>query len=847
MSIPPGTAWIWSGHDPDAQGQVAQFRLAFPATGAACWTGFADTLYTLFCNGQVAGVGPATGIHTMPRLTVWDLGPFLRPGQENLLALEVWFEGRRKDCCDVDTLRGGVIGWLRHDGGVIPTGTAWKAHHAAGYRMPGPDGWRLFASHRLIIADLRQEPAGWEQPGFDDRHWPAATVTAEHPAPERPTLRFDTIPPLTVVDRSPLELIDAGIARGGGDVTLAEDVAIRLAAQTHETLARPASDAPVVFDKAGKQIYQLPCTRLMAKLGWRLPAETPDGVVSPMPSLPLGIPAVEGDFFLTLDLGRQTSGCVCLEVETGTDLTVDVAYGDCLVAGRVNPRSENHSLADRVLLPPGHRRVRLPHDRGCRYLQVSFSGAARLHGVGLEEHLYPHDAVRRFTCSDPALNRIWDAAVATLHSNSLWSHVDNSRRERQGWAGPDLTLSSRGFMAAFGDTRLTRKQLEDYCDYFEATGNAPNFYPAVAPWVHTIAAHDLWFPEAAWRYVLVAGDTAMARRLLPACEAVLGRIAKPDADGLFGGVCEPNMRKWRWAEWNLMTAEAVCTWENLLAVQAWRGVASLREFLGISGVDAACAAADALGSAIVRRLWHPRHRALAQGTRADGGLCDFCSQTDNALALLLGILPEERRRDALRFCAGPSGLWPTNRSGWQGGAIGQRVRHDPRLPVVAGSPGISDLCARAIFAQQTADDGIDYIRRNYGPMLDENGGAFSECWATPEDEAACKSQGWGGALAATLIEGVVGLRSVEPGCRRLVWRPPVCRLAFAEGRLDTPHGPVTVRWEAGGVLRHDVPQGIILEICAGDEGETSERTDRKSLRNTCKGQGNYPGNTGQNQ
>ncbi|HUS46884.1 MAG TPA: hypothetical protein VM098_02105 [Phycisphaerae bacterium] len=115
---PSGTAWIWTGNDPDAHGQVAQFRLAFPATGAACWTGFADTLYTLFCNGRVVGVGPATGIHTMPRLTAWDLRPFLLPGQDNLLALEVWFEGRRNDCCDVDTLRGGVIGWLRHDGGV---------------------------------------------------------------------------------------------------------------------------------------------------------------------------------------------------------------------------------------------------------------------------------------------------------------------------------------------------------------------------------------------------------------------------------------------------------------------------------------------------------------------------------------------------------------------------------------------------------------------------------------------------------------------------------------------------------------------------------------------------------
>ena len=804
--------WIWTDNNPGAHGQIGQFRLTFPTTGSASWTGFADTLYTLFCNGRVVGVGPATGIHTQPRLTTWDLSPFLLADQENVLALEVWFEGQRKDCCDVDTFRGGVIGELRHDDGIIPTGDAWKARHAEGYSMRGPDNWRLFASHRLILADLRREPADWQQPGFDDSNWPAATITAAHPDPERPALRKATIPPLTVVDRSPVELVDAGGAKGDGEVTLAEDVAIRLAAQTHETRVRPASDAPVVFDQAGKQIYHLPCPDLMGTLGWQLPAEVPHGLLSPMPMMPLAIPAVDGDLFLTLDLGRQTSGCVWLEVETSAELTVDIAYGDSLVAGRVNPRAENHSLADRLLLPSGRRRVRLPHDRGCRYLQVSFSDEARLHGIGLEEHLYPHDGVRRFTCSDPTLNRIWDAAVATLRSNSLWSHVDNSRRERQGWAGPDVTLSSRGFIAAFGDTRLTRKHLEDTCDYFEATGNVPNFYPAVKPWVHSIAAHDLWLPEAAWRYVLVSGDTALAQRLLPACEAVLARIANLDADGLFGSA-----GGWRWAEWNLMSAEAICTWENLLAVQAWGAIAHLREFLGVTGTEDARAAADALGHAIVRRLWHPRHQALAQGTRADGSRCDFCSQIDNALALYLGILPDEQCRSALIFCGGPSGLWPTNRSGWQGGAIGERVRHDPRLPVVVGSPGLSDLCARVIFAHQTADDGIDYIRRNYGQMLDENGGIFSECWSTPEDQASCKSQGWGGALAATLIEEVVGLRIVEPGCRRLVLRPPSCRLSFAEGRLDTQHGPVTVRWETDGPLQYDVPEGVTLDIL-GEHG-----------------------------
>ena len=48
-------AWIWTGNAPDAHGQMAQFRLRFEADANATWTGFADTLYTLFCNGRVVG------------------------------------------------------------------------------------------------------------------------------------------------------------------------------------------------------------------------------------------------------------------------------------------------------------------------------------------------------------------------------------------------------------------------------------------------------------------------------------------------------------------------------------------------------------------------------------------------------------------------------------------------------------------------------------------------------------------------------------------------------------------------------------------------------------------------
>ncbi len=190
----------------------------------------------------------------------------------------------------------------------------------------------------------------------------------------------------------------------------------------------------------------LPSAAMMTALGWPDLTQAFRG--------PLLIPAVDGDFYLTLDMGLQTSGRLRLELETERETAIDAGYADHLQRGRVNPTLQVHAFADRFLLDAGRHTVQLPHDRGFRYLQLSFSQPVLLHGVHVDEHVYPHDDLCRFRSSDETLNCIWEMARATLHQCSLHVHVDNARRERQGWSGPDLYAQLHGFFHAFADLRL---------------------------------------------------------------------------------------------------------------------------------------------------------------------------------------------------------------------------------------------------------------------------------------------------------------------------------------------------------------------------------------------------------
>ena len=123
--------WIWSQRDEREVDRMAQFRLTFDwdGTGPIAWTGFADTLYTLWCNGAVIGVGPVAGVSAKPYLTRWDLSAHARLGR-NVLALQVWSTAGDIACGDVCSLEGGVIGWLEAGDSIVPTGTAWQARDA---------------------------------------------------------------------------------------------------------------------------------------------------------------------------------------------------------------------------------------------------------------------------------------------------------------------------------------------------------------------------------------------------------------------------------------------------------------------------------------------------------------------------------------------------------------------------------------------------------------------------------------------------------------------------------------------------------------------------------------------
>ena len=796
-NLPPAS-WIWSSVDPDAAGQMAQLRLRFTAEGLVYWYGFADTFYYISCNGIPLGTGPILAIHDAPYLSCWDLSASLQPG-ENELIIEVWFDGRNPFASDVDPWQAGVIGWLITPQTIIPTGPAWQARGIGAFTMASAEK-RSFAAKRIMIADFRAFPGRWE----------TAQLVAEHPDPDRPLLR----PAADFPNQSqnilyPASLIDAGFCHGDKQVTSADEVAELMWEQKHESLLRSSWQYSVLSaDASSGTAIALAEVSRMKKLGWQ---DQSKGFHAP-----LVLPANVEGCYLTWDMGLQTNGLLRLEVECEGEAIIDLGYADHLHQGRVHPGLQGHSYADRLLIGAGRQLIYLPVDRAYRYVQISCRNVSIVHNIWLEEHLYPHDDIRRYSCSDETINQIWDMACATLHQCSLTSHVDNARRERQGWGGPDFYAMLHGFYHAFGDPRLSRKEMQDNIDIFEKHGFIPNWCPAKQPAIRWISAHDLWFPLICRDFFLLSGDSLLLEKMVEISETVLRYYSQNCINGLIG---RAHANACRWVEWNMNSAQEISTWENLLAAAGWAALADMQVHLGLSP-SVANEQAESLKTAINAYLWHPQHQALAQGTREGGLLVDFCAQLDNTFALLHDLFPQERITAARNFCAGKSGTWPTARGSWQGYGQGERVCFDPRKPVVAGTPFASSVCAQAIHRFQSPFEAVQYLRYNFGSMIDEGEGTCWEMWPVHQREdvaATCFSQGYGAHVTATIINCLLGVSFIEPGGKLLRWQPRPCGLAWQKGRVETIYGPAFFQIN-GNKLSYQVPEAVkvVLDIAGSD-------------------------------
>ncbi|WP_433472735.1 family 78 glycoside hydrolase catalytic domain [Spirillospora sp. CA-142024] len=168
----------------------------------------------IWVNGELAGFASMRSGAGAPRYHSFDVTKALDPGQRNALAVLAFTTEDKRFLAQL------VVTYADGTTTTLGSGPAWKARRQAGLLRDGGTIGSGYYVGPQEYWDMRQEPAGWTSPGFDDAEWEPALVKPAieglEPALIEPVGLYDA-DPASVRKVSPgTWLVDLGREIAGG-------------------------------------------------------------------------------------------------------------------------------------------------------------------------------------------------------------------------------------------------------------------------------------------------------------------------------------------------------------------------------------------------------------------------------------------------------------------------------------------------------------------------------------------------------------------------------------------------------------------------------------------------------
>lgn len=378
-----------------------------------------------------------------------------------------------------------------------------------------------------------------------------------------------------------------------------------------------------------------------------------------------------------------------------------------------------------------------------------------------------------FSCSDPLLDKLYDTAAYTVHLNMQRYLWDGIKRDRLVWAG-DMNTEIATILAVFGDNEAARRSL-DLVKEVTPVGESMN----------GLSSYNLWWALCHYELYMGTGDYDYLREQKDYLRETLLRyvryVGEDGAERLPGG---------RFFDWptNSDAQQTHAGLQGLLRLALLRG-GDMMKWLGESEVALRCyEAADRL----------LLHKPDPMGAKQPA-----------ALLVEGGIMDAKEAFDKILSVEGAAGL--------------------------STFLGYYTLCALADAGEYEA--AVRIMKDYWGGMLAMGATTFWEDFdirwmenAAPIDEpvpagkkdihgdfgAYCYRglrhslcHGWASGPAPWLAKYVLGIRILEPGCKKILFKPHLAGLEWAKGTYPTPFGDVQVEVRREGCVCR-VPDGVEL-------------------------------------
>jgi len=492
---------------------------------------------------------------------------------------------------------------------------------------------------------------------------------------------------------------------------------------------------------------------------------------------------------ILLDFGIELQGYIELftpMTDDHTPVPVRIRFGESVsetmaeLGGKPNAQND-HAVRDQTVVLPwlGKKTVGPSGFRFVRIDAVDPKLPVALSQVRAVLVLRDAPYLGSFRCDDEQLNRIWQVGAYTVHLNMQEYLWDGIKRDRLVWIG-DMHPEVSTINAVFGFNEVVPRSLDLTRDLTPVT-----------EWMNGISSYSMWWVlihEELWMHQGNRDYLEAQKAYLTALLKRLAQLIGPDGKERIDGM--------RFLDWpSSPNKKGVTAGLQGLLVLTLESGARLLTALGDAETANLCAAAAARGYQVVPDVNQ--------------------SKSGAALLSLAGMMDAKKTSDTVLKVGGPKDI----------------------------STFYGFYVLQALAKSGDTDTALDFIRTYWGAMLDFGATTFWEdfnlAWtnnATRIDElvpagkqdlhgdcgAYCYQgfrhsfcHGWASGPTAWLSQNVLGVKPLEPGCKRVRIAPQLGNLKWVEGTYPTPLGPIKVRHERqpdGSVKsKIEAPPGVAVE------------------------------------
>lgn len=535
--------------------------------------------------------------------------------------------------------------------------------------------------------------------------------------------------------------------------------------------------------------------------GWMLPGFNDSGweqaVVTDAPSPLLkaqAMPAIRpaetirpkllkswGDTIFVFDMGKNIAGVAGLNVkgERGTHFRMQAGEllkedgrlepGNINVYYRPEKTGEQFQTDEFILAGTGKTESFTPMFtyHGFRYIEVKVDRPVKLREDNLTGYFMHTDLqpVGSFRCSNPLLNKIYDATMLSYLGNIHSIPTDCPQREKNGWTADAHVAVDLGLLNFDGIT-FYEKWMNDIIDNQRDNGNISGIIPS-SGWGYGEWPGPVWdavlfiIPEALYDYY---GDSRAIERLYPTMERYLEWAASLEKEE---GILNNGIGDW-------LSYRAQTPTDFTGTVYYYLDNKKMARFARILGKDATHYEQKAarLKDIINKRWFKEENATYANGT-----------QTALGLALYAGIVPDGKEQavaDALHKAVEATGYH------LDFGLLGSKT-----VPAMLTKYGYFDDAYR--MATQTDAP-------SWGYWIEDRGyTTLAETWTlSPEFHDASLNHVFMGDISAWMTNTIAGIKPDPqwPGFRAFIICPHYPEgLEWAEATYNSVRGPITSRWK----------------------------------------------------